>query len=149
MEDPPAMALTATQRAQLLSGVSLFSATTAKSRAAIARRAIEVDFPAGRRIARQGEIETGFFMIVAGAASVVRDGEVLARLGPGDFFGELSLIDRQPRVATVTAVEPTTCLALPAWDFQKMLETEPGIAAAILKEVARRLRADGADHRVA
>ncbi len=69
----------------------------------------EEELPAGHRIARQGEIETGFFMIVAGSASVVRDGETLARLGPGDFFGELSPLDRQPRVASVTADEPNDC----------------------------------------
>ena len=141
------MALTTAQRARLLAGVGLFSATSAKGRTALAKRAVEVEFPRGRRIARQGEIETGFFLIVTGAASVVRDGEVLAHLGPGDFFGELSLLDRQPRVASVTADEPTTCLALPSWEFQRLLETEPGVAAAILREVARRLRAVTVDHR--
>jgi CRP-like cAMP-binding protein len=85
-------------------------------------------------------------MVVTGSASVVRDGEVLARLGPGDFFGELSLLDRQPRVASVTADEQTTCLALASWDFQKLLESEPGVALAVLQEVARRLRAVTVDH---
>jgi len=140
------MALTPAQRARMLAGVGLFSAATARSRTAIAKRAVEVEFPKGRRIARQGEIETGFFMIVAGSASVVRDGDVLAHLGPGDFFGELSLLDRQPRMASVTADEPTTCLALPSWEFQKLLETEPGLAVAILREAARRLRAASVDH---
>jgi CRP-like cAMP-binding protein len=134
------MALTPAQRAHLLAGVGLFSATSAKARAAIAKQAVEVEFPKGRWIARQGEIETGFFLIVAGSASVVRDGEVLARLGPGDFFGELSLLDRQPRMASVTSDEPTTCLALPSWEFGRLINTEPGVAAAILKEVAHRLR---------
>jgi CRP/FNR family cyclic AMP-dependent transcriptional regulator len=69
-------------------------------------------------------------------------------LGPGDFFGELSLLDRQPRVASVTADEPTTCLALASWDFQKLLESEPGVALAVLREVARRLRAVTVDHHV-
>ena len=135
------MPLTPAQRAQLLAGVGLFSGTTEDGRAAIAGRAVEVDFPAGHRIARQGEIETGFFLIATGAASVVRDGDVLARLGPGEFFGELSLLDRQPRMASVVADEPTTCLALSSWDFEKLLETEPGVALAVLREVARRLRA--------
>jgi CRP-like cAMP-binding protein len=142
------MALTTAQRARLLAGVGLFSATSAKGRTAIAKRRVEVEFAKGRRIARQGEVETGFFMIVAGSASVVRDGEVLAHLGPGDFFGELSLLDRQPRIASVTADEPTTCLALPSWEFQRLLETEPDVATAILKEVARRLRAVTVDRRL-
>ncbi|MGA3029690.1 MAG: cyclic nucleotide-binding domain-containing protein [Candidatus Limnocylindrales bacterium] len=142
------MTLTPDQRARLLAGVGLFSAVGDAGRSAIAERAVEVDFPNGRRIARQGEIETGFYMVVTGSASVVRDGEVLARLGPGDFFGELSLLDRQPRVASVTADEPTTCLALASWDFQKLLESEPGVALAVLREVARRLRAVTVDHHV-
>lgn len=140
------MALTPAQRAHLLEGVGLFSATGVRGRAAIARRAIEVEFPGGRRIARQGEVETGFFLIVSGSVSVVRDGAVIATLGPGQFFGELSLLDRQPRVASVVADEPTTCLALPSWEFQQLLETEPRIAAAVLKEVAGRLRALSVDH---
>jgi CRP/FNR family cyclic AMP-dependent transcriptional regulator len=140
------MALTPAQRAHLLEGVGLFSATGARGRSAIARRAVEVDFPQGRRIARQGEVETGFFLIVTGSVSVVRDGTVIATLGPGQFFGELSLLDRRPRIATVVADEPTTCLALPSWEFQQLLETEPRIAAAVLKEVAGRLRALSVDH---
>jgi CRP/FNR family transcriptional regulator, cyclic AMP receptor protein len=139
------MALTASKRAHLLSGVGLFAAAGPKGRAAIARRAEEVDFPKGQRIARQGEIETGFFMIVAGSVTVARDGKTLARLGPGDFFGELSLLDRQPRMASVTADEPTHCLALPSWEFQQLLDTEPGLAVAILKEAAKRLRAAAGD----
>jgi CRP-like cAMP-binding protein len=141
------MALTMAQRARLLAGVGLFSAMSARGRTAIAKRGVEVEFAKGRRIARQGEIETGFFMIVAGSASVVRDGEALAHLGPGDFFGELSLLDRQPRIASVIADEPTSCLALPSWEFQRLLETEPEASIAILKEVARRLRAVSVDRR--
>ena len=140
------MALTPAQRAHLLEGVGLFSATGARGRSAIAKRAVEVDFPQGRRIARQGEVETGFFLIVTGSVSVVRDGTVIATLGPGQFFGELSLLDRRPRIATVVADEPTTCLALPSWEFQQLLETEPRIAAAVLKEVAGRLRTLSVDH---
>ena len=63
----------------------------------IAAVAVEVDFPADHVIARQGDIGTGFFVIVAAAARVVRDGETVATLGPGDFFGELSVLDGRPR----------------------------------------------------
>jgi len=137
------MALTASKRAHLLAGVGLFAAAGPKGRTAIARHAAEVDFPKGQRIARQGEIETGFFLIVSGSVTVARDGKNVARLGPGDFFGELSLLDRQPRAASVTADEPTHCLAVPAWEFQQLLESDAGLAVAILKEAARRLRVLG------
>jgi CRP-like cAMP-binding protein len=141
------MALTPAQRAHLLAGVRLFSTMSAAGRAAIAECAVEVEFSEGHRIARQGEVETGFFLVVAGAVCIARDGETLAHLGPGEFFGELSLLDREPRIASATAEEPTTCLALPSWEFQRLLETEPGIATAVLREVAHRLRAVTVDHR--
>jgi CRP/FNR family cyclic AMP-dependent transcriptional regulator len=84
---------------------------------------------------------------VAGRARVVRDGETLDHLGPGQFFGELSLLDHQPRIAAVTAEERTTCLALASWDFESILVAEPGVALAVLRGVARRLRAVSEDHR--
>ena len=76
-----------------------------------------------------------------------RDGEHLATLGPGDFFGELSLLDRQPRVATVTAEGPRICLAIASWDFEALLEEQPKLAIAILRGVARRLRDVTDQHR--
>ena len=77
----------------------------------------------------------------------MRDGETLSRLGPGEFFGELSLLDGQPRIANVVAEEPTTCLALASWDFEAILAEEPGVALAVLRGVARRLRSVSEDHR--
>ena len=91
-------------------------------------------------IARQGEIGTGFFVVVSGAVRVVRDGEVLAQLGPGDFFGELSVLDGRPRIAQVVSSEPTTCLALASWDFEAVVGEQPSVAMAILRELAGRLR---------
>ena len=106
----------------------------------IAAVAVEVEFPADHAIARQGEIGTGFFVIVDGGARVVRDGRTVARLGPGDFFGELSVLDGQPRIAQVLADGPTTCLALATWDFEAVLLAEPRVSLAILRGLAGRLR---------
>ena len=141
------MALSTSQRAELLGGVGLFAVLTAEDRAAFAGAAIEVSFPEGRRIARQGEIETGFFLVLAGSATVVRNGQPIATIQPGGFFGELSLLDGSPRTATVTADEDTSCLALPTWEFQRLIRERPGFALPILKEAARRIRAlsSGAD----
>ena len=100
----------------------------------------EVDVPAHRVIVRQGEIGTGFFIVVSGAVRVVRDGETLAELGPGDFFGELSVLDREPRLAQVVSVQPTACLALASWDFEAVIADQPSVAMAILRELAGRLR---------
>jgi CRP/FNR family transcriptional regulator, cyclic AMP receptor protein len=134
------MTLTALEKTNLLDRVDLFAGLGGISLEAIAGHAVEVEFAAARPIVRQGEVGTGFFLILSGAARVVRDGEEIARLGPGEFFGELSLLDQQPRVATVIADGPTACLAIASWDFERLLEEQPRLAIALLRGVARRLR---------
>jgi len=141
------VALTAREKSELLDRVDLFAGLGGGPLSAIADRAVEVDFPSGRPIARQGEVGTGFFMIVSGAAVVTRDGDRIATLGPGDFFGELSLLDRQPRIATVTSDGPATCLAIASWDFEQLLEDQPRLAIALLRGTARRLRDVTDQHR--
>jgi CRP/FNR family cyclic AMP-dependent transcriptional regulator len=78
--------------------------------------------------------------VIEGMVRVVRDGAVVARLGPGEFFGELSVLDRMPRNATVAAETPTSCLALASWDFEKILLEQPALTVSILRGVAARLR---------
>ena len=134
------MTLTHDRRAELLAGCPLFKGIGADGLAKLAELATAVDFPAGHVIARQGEIGTGFFVIIAGEVRVVRDGNVVARLGPGEFFGELSVLDRMPRNATVAAEVQTSCLALASWDFERVLLEEPALTLAILRGVATRLR---------
>ena len=134
------------ERISLLRGVALFRGVADDGLAAIADKATEVAYEAGRTIVRQGEVGTGFFLIVSGGARVVRAGETIATLGPGQFLGELSLLDQQPRIATVVAEGPTTCLALASWDFEAILASQPGVALAILRGVASRLRALSEDH---
>jgi CRP/FNR family cyclic AMP-dependent transcriptional regulator len=141
------MTLTADDRAALIGACPLFRGLVPDDLAAVATAAIEVDFPAERAIARQGEIGTGFFIVVSGRVRVVRDGTVVAHLGPGEFFGELSILDGGPRVAQVVTDEPTVCLAIPSWDFERVLREEPGVALAVLKVVAARLREVTSDHR--
>ena len=138
MEDP--LTLTHDRRTELLAGCRLFSGVAPPDLAAVAGRAIEVDFPANHVIARQGEIGTGFFVVIEGAVRVVRDGELVARLGHGEFFGELSVLDRMPRNASVIADTATSCLALASWDFDKILLEQPALTLTILRGVARRLR---------
>ena len=135
------MTLSANDRSQLLGTCPLFQGVGGSGLGTLAAAATEVDFPAGHVIARQGEIGTGFFVIVTGRVRVVRDGTVLSHLGPGDFFGELSVLDRQPRNAMVAAEDPTTCLAIASWDFEAALLANPALSLAILRGVAARLRA--------
>lgn len=134
------MTLTRERTTQMLSQTRLFAGVDPEGLARIADRITEVDVPAGRAIARQGEIGTGFFIVASGSVRVVRDGETLAVLGPGDFFGELSVLDRKPRNAQVVSIEPTTCLALASWDFEAVVRDQPSVALAVLRELAGRLR---------
>jgi CRP-like cAMP-binding protein len=134
------MTLTRDQITDLLAQTRLFAGVDEAGREHIADRMTEVDLPADRVIARQGEIGTGFFIVVSGAVRVVRDGETIAELGPGQFVGELSVIDRQPRVAQVISSGPTTFLALASWDFEAIIAEQPSVAMAILRELAGRLR---------
>jgi CRP/FNR family transcriptional regulator, cyclic AMP receptor protein len=135
------MTLTQDRRSELLAGCPLFKGIDPDGLAELARLATSVDFPPGHVIAREGEIGTGFFVVVSGLVRVVRDGEVVARLGAGEFFGELSVLDRMPRNATVSAEDATSCLALASWDFEKVLLEQPALTLAILRGVAARLRA--------
>ncbi len=134
------MSLTLDRRAALMSATPLFADVADDGLARIAERAVEVDFPNDHVIARQGDIGTGFFVIVTGGARVVRGGTIIARLGPGDFFGELSVLDGKPRTAQVIADGPTTCLALATWDFEAVVSDVPGVALAVLRGLAGRLR---------
>jgi CRP/FNR family cyclic AMP-dependent transcriptional regulator len=124
------MTLTRDRKADLLSAARLFDGVDAEGMDRIAEIAVEVEFPAEHVIARQGDIGTGFFVV----------GEVVASLGKGEFFGELSVLDGEPRIAQVIADRPTTCLALATWDFEAVLLDEPRVTLAILRGVARRLR---------
>jgi CRP-like cAMP-binding protein len=134
------MTLTHDRRAELLAACPLFKGIDAEGVAHLADVATAVDFPPGHVIARQGDIGTGFFVIVSGLVRVVRDGTVVARLGPGEFFGELSVLDRLPRNATVAAEDETSCMALASWDFERVLLEQPALTLAILRGVATRLR---------
>jgi CRP-like cAMP-binding protein len=132
--------LTLDGRSQLLGECPLFGGVAPDDLRAIGDRALEVDFPADHVIARQGEIGTGFFVIIEGHVRVVRDGDEIARLGPGDFFGEMSVIDGMPRVAQVATSDPTRCLALASWEFERLVLDHPTIGLAILRGLSARLR---------
>jgi CRP-like cAMP-binding protein len=134
------MTLTRDHRTELLAAAPLFAGVDDEGVARIAEQSVEVEFPAGRVIVRQGEVGTGFFVIAKGSARVVRDGETIATLGAGDFFGELSVLDGGPRIAQVIAAEPTVCLGLASWDLEAVIRDEPTVAMAILRTLATRLR---------
>ncbi len=141
------MAIDARERADLVRAVGVFEHVGPVDIDALASIATEVEFPAGRTIARQGEMGNGLFIIAVGRVDVVRDGERLATLGPGEWFGELAVLLRAPRVASCVAAEATTCLAIAAWDIEQLLHDRPALALAMLRSLAIRMRDLTEDHR--
>ncbi|HEY6784462.1 MAG TPA: cyclic nucleotide-binding domain-containing protein [Gemmatimonadales bacterium] len=125
----------------MLAAVPLFAELSKKDIEALARSAKEVNHAAGAVLAREGEAGLGFFLIVDGTATVTVGGRARAKMGPGDFFGEISLLDNGPRSATVTADSPIHMLGLTQWVFKRLVESNPAIAMKMLKTMAARLRA--------
>ena len=120
--------------------VPLFSEFGDKELQRVAAIAKEVAFPAGKVIAKQGESGVGFHMIVDGEATVSVDGAEHARLGPGTYFGEISLIDGGPRSATVAAATDLKTVSLTSWDFNALLDQFPDLSRGLLIQLCRRLR---------
>jgi CRP-like cAMP-binding protein len=120
--------------------VPLFSEFGDKELQRVAAIAKEVEFPPGKDIARQGETGVGFHMIVEGEVSVSVDGVNHATLGPGSYFGEMSLLDGGPRSATVTATSKLKTVSLTSWDFNALLDQYPELARSLLIQLCRRLR---------
>jgi CRP-like cAMP-binding protein len=134
------MPLSRERKIELLEAMPLFDGLDADDLGGVADRTVEVDYSQGGVIVREGEIGTGFFVIVSGQVRVVRDGETVSTLGPGEFFGELSVLDHRPRNAQVAAVAPTTCLALASWDLEDVITEQPRVALSMLRVLATRLR---------
>ena len=123
-----------------LRSVPLFGGCSDKELAFIASRADEVELPAGKILTEKGSSGGDFFIILEGKAEVdAAQGK--RTLGPGDFFGEIALIDNGPRTATVKAATPMRCLVLGHSQFRDVLHQNGEIAVKILRAVTERLRA--------
>lgn len=123
-----------------IGGVPLFSACSKRELALIARSAKEVSHRAGTMIAREGERGIGLFVILEGECEVTIGGKRKAKLGAGDFFGEVALLDGGPRTATVTSLTPVKLVGLTGWVFRGLLMEHPSIALKTLEALAGRLR---------
>jgi CRP/FNR family cyclic AMP-dependent transcriptional regulator len=124
----------------MLRKVSLFAGLKDKQLRSIASGGKESSYSAGQTIIEEGKSGVGFYLIVDGKVSVRKGKKVLAELGSSEFFGEMSLFDRQARSATVEAVTDTKCLVISAWSFIALVRTDPDIAVNMMKELAGRLR---------
>ena len=121
---------------ELLSTVPLFSRCTKRDLAVLSRLTTTLTFPAGEEVTRQGRVGREFIVIISGKATVAIDGQTVATLGPGDFFGEIALLDGGPRTATVTADTDLVAEVMSHQEFASLLFDVPQVTRGILKGVA-------------
>ena len=129
------------EKLDMLREVTLFSAFGDRELEAVARHVDRASRPAGDVLIRQGDRGEEMVLLLSGAASVERDGKVLATLGPNDVVGEMALIDRKPRTATVTVTEDCDVLVMHRQDFVALMDEVPGFTQQVLQSMAQRLRA--------
>jgi CRP-like cAMP-binding protein len=122
-----------------LAKIPLFQHLSAKQLAAVDALVTALDVPPGRVLIRQGEPGREFIVVVEGEAEVLRDGEVIATRGPGNFFGETALLLDQPRNASVVAKTAMTIEVIDRQDFRRLLEEYPDLHAPLLEAAAQRL----------
>jgi len=126
---------------QYLTKVPLFSACSKKDLQLIARHSEHLQIKADAVMCEEGRVGYEFYVLLDGKASVTRNGKEVNVLGPGDFFGELSLLDRAPRNATVTAVTDIDAVLLGQREFSAALDLVPSMAHKLLAGLARRIHA--------
>ncbi len=125
---------------ELLKKIPLFHDLEGRELQTLAQSFKERTFEAGHNVATEGSGGVGFFVIGDGEASVTVHGEERAKLGPGQYFGEVALIDEGSRTATIVAKTDLTCYGLTAWEFRPLVESNGKIAWKLLQTLARRLR---------
>jgi CRP/FNR family cyclic AMP-dependent transcriptional regulator len=123
-----------------LKTIWLFSSCTASELRKIRSSLDEIEVPKGKVLVEEGRIGLEFFIVVTGSALVTRNGRKVATLGPGDYFGELALLDRRPRSASVTSETDLDVLVLSQRQFNGLLQSVPTIGRKMLAAMANRLR---------
>ncbi len=125
---------------ELFRSIPLFRGLEDKELKTRAVSSKEKAFQAGEQIVKTGEAGLGFYVIMSGHAVVRKGDRTVAELGRGDFFGEMALLDEQPRSADVVAKDATKCMVLLRWNFWSLVTKNPNVVRGLLKEMARRLR---------
>jgi CRP-like cAMP-binding protein len=125
---------------QAANSIPLLAVLSPKVRAEVLENARHRTFAPGDVVVREGESALHFYIVASGHARIERaDQGLVARLGPGDFFGELALIEEHDRTATVSAEDELTCYLLPAWDFRALLKEHPEMALPMLEALIARI----------
>jgi CRP/FNR family cyclic AMP-dependent transcriptional regulator len=125
--------------AKSLERVPLFAGLSPKDREKVARWADTVDLPAGKHLLEEGRLPHEFFVILDGEVEVMHDGEHLATLGPGDFFGEIALIEHGRRTASVVAASPTRLAVMSPIAFDAMRREMPRVAERVEAVIRERM----------
>jgi CRP-like cAMP-binding protein len=125
---------------QTLARVPLFAGVGRRELKRLVDRMSERTFTEGEIAVEEGRGGAGFWLIQDGSATVSIGGEIIRTLGPGEYFGEIALLDDGPRTATVTAGTDMRCLGMASWEFRPFVLEHPEIALTMLQTLARRLR---------
>jgi CRP-like cAMP-binding protein len=122
-----------------LASIPLLAVLNKRAREQVLRTAREAHYAAGQTVVREGDPATVLYLIVDGHASVEQEGRKVGSMGPGEFFGELALIEEHGRTATVVAEDELDCLLISAWEFRASLEEHPQMAIPMLNAIIARL----------
>ena len=126
---------------ELLKGVPLFARCSKKELAEIAQIADEIDLAEGKQLTKEGGRGREFFVLVEGSADVRRKRRKIGTLGAGDFLGEIALVTKVPRTATVTTTSPVRALVVSEQNFRRLLERSPDVQIKVLEALAERVAA--------
>ena len=129
-------------KVRALKNVPLFADCSRARLGALAAEMDEIVVGAGSVLVRQGRPGHSFYIIVKGEAEATSGGQALAKFGPGDFFGEISMIDRDPAVATVVATTECAVLVLSHEQFRRVLKADPDLEVTVTRTMRERLRAN-------
>jgi CRP/FNR family cyclic AMP-dependent transcriptional regulator len=127
-----------------LARVPLFAGLSKKDLKKVSSLATRLDLPVGKELTHQGATGNEFLIVLDGEVDVVIDGNVVASRGPGDYFGEIALLDDRPRVATVVAKTPVSVEVIGRREFKALVDDQPEIAQQLLATMAQRLEEDEA-----
>jgi CRP-like cAMP-binding protein len=135
-----------TDPTESLRQVPLFNSLDKKELGTLAKLVQEHAYEPGSVIVKSGEGGHGLYIIREGKVSIIQDGKTVATMGPGQFFGEIAVLDGGLRTADVRAEAPTVCYVLISWEVKPVLMQEPGITYKMLLEMVKRLRNTAPQH---
>jgi CRP-like cAMP-binding protein len=121
-----------------LKEVPFFKPLGKKELKAVAQQTDELDVPAGKELATEGEFGHEFFIIRSGTADVLQNGGKIRELGPGDFFGEIALLEEDRRTATVRSTSPMSVIVMTRASFRALDQSYPGVHAEVAEAIAAR-----------